>query len=151
MLSARKSLLALRNRQLLSNLNLVRIVKLVPISIKDAHVFVRVSVLLFADFGKIVTCLDRVGFPLTLSATDRGSRCPSHVDINLGSNIVLTWIDQLYLVPKLIFCIFRWCSPFDVKLVVLHVQILKLNLLLIGHIQYRLVFLLQLVEALLCA
>jgi hypothetical protein len=50
-----------RNGQLLTNLELIRILKLVAVSVVDPHVLVWITVKLLADLGQVVTRLHRVG------------------------------------------------------------------------------------------
>src|ERR1051326_3272391 len=95
------------DRQLLSHLNLVRIIQLVAIRVEDPHVLVRVSVKLLADLRQIVAGLNGVGLStLARAAAGRRAHRATAIDGDIGRNVVSIWIDELDLIPKLVFRVF---------------------------------------------
>jgi len=75
----------------------------------------------------------------------------ARIDREVGGYIICVRIDELDLIPELVLCFFRRSDRANEELVVLHVQVVKLNLVLIGGREHGLILLLELIEALLRA
>jgi len=56
------------NHEVLTNLNLVRVIQLIAVRIKDPHVLIGIAVELFTDLRKVVAALDLVGLARTLTS-----------------------------------------------------------------------------------
>ncbi len=78
-----------RNRQLLTDLNLVRIFQRGPVGVKDAHILVRILVEFLADLRERVTGFHCVSFAALSRATARcGAHRPAGVDTDVGCDVV---------------------------------------------------------------
>ena len=88
---------------MLVHLNVVRIAELVSVCVKDPHIFIRISVELFADLRQVITGLDCVAltaFSLTTTG-GRAHRAP-FIDTNVGSNVIRIRTEKFDLVPELV-------------------------------------------------
>jgi len=131
--------------QLLTDLNLVGVVQCAAISVEDTHVFVRVAIELLADLRERIARFDRIALTAT-STADCCAHRTARINTDVSSNVVLSRADELDLIPELALGLFCRRDAFDEELIVLHMQVLKLHVLLIGGSQYRLVLLFQLVK-----
>lgn len=141
-----------RNYQLLTRSNLVRIAQAVTIGFKNLHILISIAVKLLADLGQGISGFDGIRpSALTTPDTRSGSlRAWSlrrrFVYCDVADEVRIRWIYQFDLVPHPVFGILRWGFRTHEKLVALHIEILKAYLILRHRILDGLILLLELLE-----
>ena len=110
-----------RNRQFLTRLNFIGIVQLIAIRVKDPHVFVRISVELFTDLGKVVSRFNGVSLSARAgAAASRRAHRSTAIDADVRSDVIRVWTDEFDLIPELVFGFFGGRNAADEELVVLN-------------------------------
>src|ERR1051326_4504869 len=143
----------LRNDELLARADFVRVVELLAVGLKDLHVLICIAVELFADLGERIAWLHGVS-SATLPAADAGAGglgargLGGLVDGDVGDEVGIGRIDHFDLVPNAVLGVFGRGLGAHEELVALHVQVLQTDLVLRHGVLYGLIFLFELLKAL---